>query len=83
MFTPLKDASSFDGHRSAAEFFYVLDHFVKVDANDYKLQPIENDRQLARPPVERTSGNIAGGGYLIGKLPRVINLLILTSLQSL
>jgi hypothetical protein len=83
MFTPVKDASSFDGHRSTAEFFYILDHFVKVDANDYRLQPIENYLRLARPPVERTSGNIAAGDYLIGKLPRVINLLILTSLQSL
>jgi hypothetical protein len=66
-----KDGSSFNGQRSAADFFYILDYFIQVDSdgNNYKLQPFENYCRLARLPVERTSGTIAAGSYLIGKLP--------------
>ena len=60
------------GQRSIADFFHILDHLVRaVDADDYKLQQLDDERRpLTGPPVERSSpGNIVAGNYLIGKFP--------------
>jgi len=60
--------SSLEGQRSIADFFYILDHHIKVaNADDYKLRQLDDERcPLIIPPIERSfSGKIIAGNYLI------------------
>jgi len=56
--------SSLEGQRSIADFFHMLDAFIKVDnANDYRLQKLDDERPVE---LKRSSlGNIVAGDYLV------------------